>query len=130
MSNLCEVVEPLVLQAFILEWQHTHHVPAGRFRHLNNYSANFRNQVLEVAKAVRGSYGSDYQEAITYLEGLARNQFYSQATFPDLPWHSAIHHAPGIGAPVYKLHPTVLASLAPGVALRAAFGGSRNVWNL
>lgn len=76
---------------------------------------------------MRGSYGSDYSEAINYLEGLARNRFHVQATLPDLPWHQTARSAPGIGAPVYQMHPTVVASLAPKVPLRAAFGGHRNI---
>lgn len=46
---------------------------------------------------------------------------------PPLPWHEMDATAPGVGTPVYQLHPTVVDALAPGVALRAAFGGGRNV---
>lgn len=80
-----------------------------------------------MAKAVRHSYGNDYQEATDYLEGLAQNKFYTESVLPPLPWHATIRAAPGMGDAVYQLHPTVVASLAPGVALRAAFGGARNV---
>ena len=79
-----------------------------------------------MAKAVRNSYGDDYREATDYLEGLAQNKFYSESVLTPLPWHETIRAAPGMGDAIYQLHPTVVASLAPGVALRAAFGGARN----
>ena len=100
-----------------------------QLRHINSYSAAFREQVLAVAKAVRGSYGDSYQESVTYLEGLARNDFYRNASTnaPVLRWHQIVAQAPGIADPVYQLHPSVIEALAPSVALRAAFGGRRDV---
>ncbi|CAK9020912.1 unnamed protein product [Durusdinium trenchii] len=50
-----------------------------------------------------------------------------RAALQPLPWHSADSQAPGVGDPVYRLHPSVVASLAPSVPLRAAFGGARHV---
>lgn len=46
-------------------------------RHPNSYSASFRDQCLEVAKAVQESYGREYTESVLYLETLARNRFYA-----------------------------------------------------
>ncbi|CAK8999029.1 unnamed protein product [Durusdinium trenchii] len=54
-------------------------------------------------------------------------QHYVRAALQPLPWHSADSQAPGVGDPVYRLHPSVVASLAPSVPLRAAFGGARHV---
>lgn len=97
-------------------------------RHINSYSAAFRNQCLEVCRAVEAAYGADYTPAIRYLKALASNQLYRDAVSQPLPWLSTPAVAPGVGAPVYDLHPTVLQSLAPSTALRAMFGGRRNVW--
>lgn len=81
---------------------------------------------MDVAKAVRKSYGGDYTECITYLERLALNRFYLDASLPRLTWHETVSPAPNVGAPVYRLHPTVVETLASSVPLRAAFGGRRD----
>lgn len=73
------------------------------------------------------SLGPEYCESVEYLRQLARNQFYLQATLPALKWHSFSGPQPGVGDPVNRLHPAVLSALAPGVALRATFGGNRHV---
>lgn len=85
--------------------------------------------MLDVAKAVKGSYGNSYQESIRYLESLARNEFFRNASTnaPVLGWHEIVAQAPGIGDPVYQLHASVIDALAPSIALRAAFGGRRDV---
>lgn len=80
-----------------------------------------------MAKAVKASYGQDYQEAVDYLTALAANHFYKAGILPELTWLKAVSAPPGVGAPAYRLHPSVIQSLAPSVALRAAFGGARNV---
>lgn len=49
------------------------------------------------------------------------------AVLPDLPWHGTSVDVAEIGAPVFQLHPSVVAAMAPGIALRAAFGGARNI---
>ena len=95
-------------------------------RHTNSYNAALRNQCLDVARAVESAYGADYSRAIQYLKDLASNKFYNQGAFGPLPWLSTPAPAPGVGAPVYDLHPTVLNSLVPSVALRAQFGGRRH----
>ena len=95
-------------------------------RHPNNHGPKFREQCLEVANAVESSYGPGFGEAVDYLRSLARNEFYRNAHLPDLRWHRQDGRAPGIGDAQFHLHPSVLASLAPGIALRATFGGSRN----
>lgn len=95
-------------------------------RHTNSYSGAFRNQCLEVARAVQTAYGGDYSKSVEYLRGLAANKFYNEAVLQPLPWLSQQEQTPGVGTPVYRLHPTVLAGLAPSVALRAVFGGARN----
>ena len=81
---------------------------------------------MTVARVVRNAYGADYSAAASYLQGLAENRFYHQAVLPPLGWLSTQAQAPGVGAPMYRLHPTVLQGLAPTVALRAVFGGARN----
>ena len=96
-------------------------------RHINSYSGAFRNQCLEVCRAVEAAYGADYTPAIQYLRALAANRFYRDAVLPPLPWLSTPTPAPGVGAPMYDLHPTVVQSLAPSIPLRAMFGGRRNI---
>ena len=73
------------------------------------------------------SYGPEYQETVEYLQSLARNKLYTEAVLPTLRWHSFRGPQPGVGDPVNMLHRSVLSALAPGVALRAVFGGSRRV---
>ena len=101
-------------------------VSFAHLRHKNSYNAAFRNQCLEVCRAVEQAYGDSYARAVDYLKGLASNRFYSESALPPLPWLSRQSEAPCVGAPVYALHPTVLESLAPSIALRANFGGRRN----
>lgn len=124
---LCQLHHKPIASFDLLETQSSVLFPsiALALRHPNNYSASFRNQVLEVAKAVKACYGEAYDESVSYLEALARNRFFREATWPRLRFHEMNPVAPGVGAPVYQLHPTVIQALAPGVALRAAFGGRR-----
>ena len=95
-------------------------------RHGNSYSAAFRQQCLPVARAVEKAYGADYSRALEYLKGLASNKFYREGVLADLTWLSTPSPAPSVGEPVYNLHPTVLQSLMPSVALRVFFGGRRD----
>lgn len=80
---------------------------------------------MDVAKAVETSYGPEYRESVQYLRDLARNARYLNAVLPALPWHTLPGQQPGVGDPIHRLHSAVLASLAPGVSLRAVFGGNR-----
>ena len=74
---------------------------------------------------MEASYGPEYSEAVEYLRALARNSLYTRAVLPPLRWHSFDGPERGVGAPINKLHPAVLAALMPGVALRVTFGGGR-----
>lgn len=72
-------------------------------------------------------YGHKYARAIDYLESLASNEFWQNATPALLPWHEAAALPVAIGAPRYIMHESVLNALAPSVPLRAIFGGDRNL---
>ena len=49
-----------------------------------------------------------------------------EATLDPLPWHASAVPNDRVGEPRFDhLHPSVIEALAPGVALRAAFGGAR-----
>lgn len=93
----------------------------------NNHPAAFRDQCNGLATAVQKAYTHGYEETVEYLRGLARNTFWESDQLPDLPWHRANGQEPGPVEPEYRLHPTVLAAIAPSVALRATFGGRRDV---
>ena len=85
---------------------------------------------MALAAAVKVLYSSDdrYSECVRYLTDLANNKFYVNASLPPLPWHGQLGDAPQeLQARGLQLHPTVLAALAPSAALRAAFGGQRDV---
>lgn len=96
-------------------------------RHINNYSAKFRDQCADLAKAVEMSYGPEYRESVDYLRALARNSIYVNAPLVPLRWHQIVGVPPHVGAPVHRFHPAVQSALLPGVALRATFGGNRRV---
>eukprot|EP00435_Cladocopium_sp_Y103_P003030 s1878_g1.t1 len=99
-------------------------------KHGNNHSRNFCEQCMALAAGVKSIYSRDdtYSECIQYLTSLGNNQFYLNAQLPPLPWHSRVGDAPQDLIPGnLDLHPTVLEALAPSAALRAAFGGRRNM---
>lgn len=101
----------------------------GKFalRNPNNFSESFRDQCNGLANTVGKTYGGGYEESVQYLRALARNEFYLNARLPNLVWHSLPGQQLGAMDPQYTLHPAVVAALAPGMPLRAMFGGARDV---
>lgn len=90
----------------------------------NNHSAEWASGVRKLAEAVQFYYGHKYQRAIDYLQQIADNELWTNATPPDLPFHSGATQPEGMGAPQYVMHDAVLNAIAPAVPLRALF--SRN----
>lgn len=59
-----------------------------------------------------------------YLQDLAANKFWNEAVLPPLPWHQTAGQ-PAIGAPEFRIHKTILDSIAPSMPLKATFAGVR-----
>ena len=96
----------------------------NQLRYPNNHSQELRKQCLKLASAISAAYGRGYEPAVAYLEALAANRFWQNATLPPLPWHDTLGQA-RIGEPQFNLHQSVLACLAPSNPLKAIFSGVR-----
>ena len=93
-------------------------------RRMHTHRQSFKTDCLKLATGIANAYGPSYAPAITYLNSLAENKFWTEATLPPLPWHER-DGDPRIGEPIYNLHQSVVDCFAPSFPLKAIFSGLR-----